>query len=285
MDDQAAIPMTIKELLKKRLTKAELGFLPTSFDIMGSKDKAVAIIEIPKELEKKEALIAKTLMKKHKNVKSVLKKTSPIKGVYRTRDYVLIAGNKNTEVTHAENGCRFLLDPMRVYFSPRESTERMRIAERVREGETVMIFFAGVGPFPIVIEKKAKPSRIITIEINPSAVEYLWKNIKLNKSKLVEVLLGDVANNIEDYAGKCDRVLMPLPEKSADYLAEAIRCLKPKGICHFYCFSDESLVDEKKEKISQVAGSLKRKIIFREVQKVLPYGPRIWKYRIDFEVN
>ena len=276
--------MTIKDLLVKKLTKAEIEMLPSSFDLIGNKDKAVAIIEIPKELEKKEALIAKTIMKKHNNVKSVLKKTSPIKGVYRPRDYVLIAGNKNTEVMHVENGCRFLLDPMHVYFSPRESTERMRISEKVMEGETVMIFFAGIGPFPITIEKKAKPSRIIAIEINPSAVEYLWKNIKLNKSTLIEVMLGDVAGNIEDYAKKCDRVLMPLPEKSADYVAEAIQCLKPRGVCHFYCFSGESLVDEKKEKISQVAASLKKKIVFREVQKVLPYGPRIWKYRIDFEL-
>ena len=276
--------MTIKELLARKLSPEELALLPTSFDIMGNKEKAVAVIDIPKELEKKEDVIAKAIMKKHRNVRSVLKKASPIKGIYRTRDYVLVRGSKNTEVTHAENGCRFLLDPMHVYFSPRESTERMRIAEKIREGETIMVFFAGVGPLPIVIEKKAKPSRIIAIEINPSAIEYLWKNIKLNKSELIEVMLGDVAGNIEDYAKKCDRVLMPLPEKSADYVAEAIQCLKPRGVCHFYCFSDESLVDEKKEKISQVVTSLKRKIVFRDVQKVLPYGPRIWKYRIDFEL-
>ena len=276
--------MTIKELLARKLSPEELALLPTSFDIMGNKEKAVAVIDIRKELEKKEDVIAKAIMKKHRNVRSVLKKASPIKGIYRTRDYVLVRGSKNTEVTHAENGCRFLLDPMHVYFSPRESTERMRIAEKIREGETIMVFFAGVGPLPIVIEKKAKPSRIIAIEINPSAVEYLWKNIKLNKSELIEMVLGDVADNIEDYAGTCDRVLMPLPEKSADYVAEAIQCLKPNGVCHFYCFSDESLVDEKKEKISQVVTSLKRKIVFRDVQKVLPYGPRIWKYRIDFEL-
>ncbi|OGY61787.1 MAG: hypothetical protein A3H06_01565 [Candidatus Colwellbacteria bacterium RIFCSPLOWO2_12_FULL_44_13] len=174
--------MTLKELLKKKLTESELSLIPTSFDIVGSKEKAVAIIDIPKELEGKESLIGKALMKKHKNVKTVLKKLSPIKGVHRTRDYAVITGNKNTEVTHVENGCRFLLDPQIAYFSTRESTERMRIVEKVREGETVMIFFAGVGPFAIEIEKKAKPEKIVAIEINPSAVQYFWKNIKLNKS-------------------------------------------------------------------------------------------------------
>lgn len=275
--------MTIRELLSKRLTGAELAALPSSFDIIGSRQKAVAVVEIPKELEKKERLIARAIMKKHKNVKSVLKKASPIRGVYRTRDYTLIAGNKNTEVTHTESGCRFLLDPQLVYFSPRESTERLRIAERVREGETVMVFFAGVGPFPVVIEKKSKPARIIAVEINPAAVEYLWKNIRLNKSGLIEVVLGDVAGNISAYEGKCDRVLMPLPEKSEDYIREAIECLKPGGICHFYCFSGSDL-DGKKDKIKTAAGEMKKKIRFAGEQRVLPYGPRISKYRIDFEL-
>lgn len=276
--------MTIKELLKKKLTDQELAKLPSSFDIIGNKEKAVAVVEIPKELEEKEIIIAKAIMKKHKNVKSVLKKASPIKGVYRTREYFLVAGSKKTEVVHAENNCRFLLDPQSVYFSPRESTERLRVAEQVRDGDVVMIFFAGVGPFPLVIEKKAKPSKIIAIEINPAAVDYFWKNIKLNKSRSIEVILGDVTGNVEQFYGKCDRVLMPLPEKSIEYLPDALKCLKPGGVCYFYCFSTEQELDDKKEKIQSIAKSMKRKIRFLGVQRVLPYGPRIWKYRIDFEL-
>ena len=276
--------MTIKELLKKKLKPEELALVPSSFDLMGSKEKAVAIIDIPKELDEKQEIIAKAIMKKHKNVKSVLKKASPIRGVYRTREYVLIAGNKKTEVTHAENSCRFLVDPQIVYFSPRESTERLRVSEQVREGEIVMVFFAGVGPFPIVIEKKAKPSRIIAVEINPAAVEYFWKNIKLNKSEKIEVILGDVTGNVEQFRGICDRVFMPLPEKSIEYVSEAIKCLKPGATCYFYCFSSERELDDKKEKIQSIAKAMKKKIRFTGIQRVLPYGPRIWKYRIDFEM-
>lgn len=275
--------MTIKELLKKKLTPEEFALVPSSFDILGSKEKAVAVIDIPKELGKKELLVAKAIMKKHKNVKSVLKKASPIKGVYRTREYVLIAGSKKTEVMHAENNCRFLLDPQSVYFSPRESTERLRVTGQIRDNDVVMVFFAGVGPFPIVIERKAKPSRIIAVEINPAAVEYFWRNIKLNKSQKIEVVLGDVTGNVERYYSQCDRVLMPLPEKSAEYLQEAIRCLKPGGVCYFYCFSTDDL-DDKKEKIQSIAKSMKKKIRFISDQRVLPYGPRISKYRIDFEL-
>ncbi len=276
--------MGYRDLLKGKLTEEEFKLLPSSFDLIGNKEKAVALIEISKELSKKEKLIAEAIVKKHKNVKSVLAKSSAIKGVYRTRDYRLVKGNKDTEVTHIENGCRFLLDPTKAYFSPREGTERLRIVEKVLEGDTVMVFFAGIGPFVVEIEKKAKPSKIIAVEINPSAVDYLWKNIKLNKCQKVEVVLGDVKDSVDDWHGKCDRVIMPLPERSLEYLEDAIKCLKPRGVCHFYCFSDESLLDEKKDKIKEIAKKMRKKISFLHVQTVLPYGPKIWKYRIDFEI-
>lgn len=275
--------MSYKDLLKK-LTPEELKLLPSSFDIIGNKDKAVAIIEIPEELRPKEKIIAAAIKKKHKNVKTVLHKGSPIRGIYRTRDYRLISGLKKTEVVHAENGCRFLIDPLTAYFSPRESTERMRLTEKVLEDETVMIFFAGVGPFAIEIEKKAKPSKIIAVEINPAAVGYFWKNIRLNKCNKIEVILGDVRDSVSGFHGKCDRVVMPLPEKALEYADEAIKCLKPRGFCHLYCFADENGLEHAKTKIEELARSIKKKIRFSGVQKVLPYGPKIWKYRIDFEV-
>ena len=146
-----------------------------------------------------------------------------------------------------------------------------------------MVFFAGIGPFAVEIEKKAKPAKIIAVEINPHAVDYMWKNIQLNKCRLIEVVLGDVKDAVDDYHGVCDRVIMPLPEMSMDYVDDAIRCLKPRGVCHFYCFSGEDL-DEKKNKINEAAKRLRKKMRFLHAQKVLPYGPKIWKYRIDFEV-
>ena len=50
--------------------------IPISFDIIGSREKAVAIVEIPEELKSKENQIAEQILKEHKNVKSVLKKLS-----------------------------------------------------------------------------------------------------------------------------------------------------------------------------------------------------------------
>jgi len=152
--------MNLKNELENKLTKKEFSELKTSFDILGSKEKAVAIIEIPDELKKKEKMIAKTLMKVHKNVKSVLKKESPRTGVYRLRKYKLLAGDKDVEIIHKENGCRFILNPKKTYFSVREGNERLIIAEKVKKGEKILVMFAGIAPYSVVIAKKKNGDKI-----------------------------------------------------------------------------------------------------------------------------
>ena len=108
-----------------------------SFDIVGSREKAVAIIEMPEDRETAKK-IAEEIMRIHKNVKTVLGKVGERKGEFRIRDYEVIMGEEDTEVVHKEYGCFFKLDPRKVYFSPREATERQRIASLVKPGEKVL---------------------------------------------------------------------------------------------------------------------------------------------------
>ena len=272
--------MALHDLLAKKLKKGEAALVPSSFDVIGNRDKAVAIIEIPEALKKKKKIIAKALMKQHPNVKTVLEKASPRKGIYRTRMLKIMAGSRNTEVMHVENGCRFAVDPRKSYFSQRESTERARAASEIKEGEDVMIFFAGIGALPIVIAKKAKPGRCVGIEINPDAVDSFRKNIVLNKTPNVEAVAGDVREKYAAFKGSFDRVLMPLPETSEEFLNEALAVLKPHGTVSVYFFAAET---ELKEREQIIAGKLNGTIL--KTVRVLPYGPRIWKYRTDVIVE
>jgi tRNA (guanine37-N1)-methyltransferase len=247
------------------------------FDIIGSKERAVAIIEPTKQKKK----IVAAIMQKHKNVKSILMKASARRGVYRLRKLQLIAGSRNTEVVHTESGCRFLLDPRKVYFSPREGTERLRIAEKINEGELVAVFFAGVGPFAIVLSRKSRAREVVGIEKNPIAVKYFKKNIELNKLNNVIAVKSDVKNISKKFPKSFDRILMPLPESAIEYLNEAAKCLKPNGIVHLYFFSKEDEINTTKKKIK----SMVKKANFLGLQRVLPYGPGIYKYRIDIQIK
>ena len=276
--------MNLKEALSGKLSKKELGLLRTSFDIIGSRDRAVAIIEVPEELRKKEKIIGEALLRVHKNVVSVLAKSSERRGKFRLRDYKLIAGEKNTEVVHKESGCRFLLDPRKVYFSVREGTERERVAKDVRSGEKILVMFGGVAPFSIVIGRHSHAERIYSVEINPEAHKYAIKNVLLNKvgDKVVPIL-GDVREVCKDLGEKFDRIIMPLPEKAYEFLDVAFSCSKPGTVIYLYGIIEEkNLFKKLEEKIKEKAKEFGIKYKTTEKRRVLPYGPRMWKVCITF---
>jgi len=276
------ITMGLKEELEGKIPKGKLGFLRTGFDIIGD----VAVIEIPQELESRKLLIAKALVKVHPSVKTVCRKLSEREGTFRLRKMEILAG-KRTETEHRECGCTYRLDLAKVYFSPREATERQRIAGQVKPRETVMVFFAGVGPYAIMIAKKQN-ARVYAIEINPDAVRYMKENVRINRvQEKVEPVLGDVKKLAKAFFGKCDRVVMPLPMEGYKFLPEAFACLRKKGgIIHFYHYAHEDdLYSEADGFVRRAARKAGRSIKILRRRKVLPYGPRVFKICLDIKVG
>ncbi|MCK4496881.1 MAG: class I SAM-dependent methyltransferase family protein [Candidatus Aenigmarchaeota archaeon] len=251
-----------------------------AFDIIGD----VAIVEI--EGGENEKGIAKLIVKNHPHIKTVLRKMGGREGKYRVRKFKKILG-KETETEHKEHGCRFRMDVAKVYFSPREATERQRIAEQVKRGESVMVMFAGIGSFPVIVAKKnPKVGQIYGIEINPHAFKYMVENVRINKvGHKVMPVLGDVKKVAKDYSGLCDRVVMPLPKEGYRYLPEAFQCLKKKGTIHFYYYEHErDLFTKALETVRKTSEKMNKRVKIINKRKVLPYGPRVWKICIDFEV-
>ncbi|MCD6188864.1 MAG: class I SAM-dependent methyltransferase family protein, partial [Thermococcus sp.] len=182
---------------------------------------------------------------------------------------------------HRENGIRLKLDVAKVYFSPRLATERMRVFERAKEGEVVFDMFAGVGPYSILLAKKAKI--VFACDINPWAIRYLEVNRKLNKVKNIIPILGDVREVADQI--KADRVIMNLPKFAHEFLKEAMISVKRGGVVHYYGFSHENnLFDEHLEKIEKIAGELGKDIKVLEKRKVRPYAPYQFNIAIDFTV-
>lgn len=279
--------MRLKDLLKEKLSDDELKFVPRSFDIIGSSGKAVAIVKIRKEIESKDKVIAEAIMKLNKNVKSVLKKLSGRVGKFRIYNFELIAGEDDTEVIHKEHGYLIKVDPRKAYFSPRESTERQRIASLVKPNEVVMLMFAGTGVYGVAIcKKQPEVGKVIAIEINPDAFHYMEENIRINKlSHKIFPILGDVKDECKKYFGICDRVIMPLAVEGWKYLDVAINCLKPGGILHFYFISsEERLFEDAIEILIKRAEEMKKnvEILFKRV--VGRFGVRLYKVCIDAKI-
>src|SRR3989338_2343443 len=269
--------MDLKQLLGSKLTKKELRHLRTSYDVIGS----IAIIEIPKELKKKEKIIGNAILQLRKEVKTVCKKAGIHKGKYRTQKLTVIEGEKTKEATYRENGCVMKLNVEKVYFSPRLATEGRRIAEQVKGGESVLVMFSGVAPYPLVIARMAKPKEIFGIELNPVAHKYALENVALNKIKNITLIKGDVRK--VRLNKKFDRVVMPLPKGGEDFLDVALKSTKKKGIIHFYDFLHEREFNLAEEKVKKACSESKRKCKILKFTKCGQYGPGIFRVCVDFE--
>ena len=273
----------VREQLEGVIPGDLLDLVPRSFDVIGSKQKAVAVVEVPEELREYEEAIARALMRVQKSVTSVLSKESERAGEYRTREMRLIAGDPDTEVIHRESGCAFRLDPRTVYFSPRESQERGRIASATSDGEEVLVMFSGVGPLPIRIARHRPNVRATAIELNPYAHNYCVENIHLNRvGDRVEAIQGDVREAASSLGRRYDRVLMPLPKGAYMFLDVAVTLLKEGGVLHFYHWApSEDMYGEAEELVKAAFREEGREATVTDRVRVSQYSPRYWKVRVD----
>ncbi|MBW2981920.1 class I SAM-dependent methyltransferase family protein [Candidatus Woesearchaeota archaeon] len=273
-------PTTLKESLKEKLTKKELENLVASYDIIGD----IAIIEIPAELEKKEKLIAETLLDLHKQIKVVVKKAGIHRGIYRRQKLKILAGERRKTTEYKENNVRIRLHAEDVYFSPRLATERKRIAELIKPEEEILVMFSGVAPYPLVIAKNTKAKEVYAIEINPIAHKFALENVKLNKTENIKLFRGDVRIVIPTIKKKFDRIIMPLPLTGENFLDTALTAANKKAVVHFYDFLKEEEFNLAKEKIKKACDSAKRKFKILRIVKAGQIKPREYRVCIDFSV-
>lgn len=279
-------PPKLVDMLEDKLPPHLLASVPHAIDFVGN----IAVIEVPTELKDHKKAIGEAILKTHKRVNTVLAKSGAVEGVYRLREFKVIAGIEKTATTHREYGCVYHVDLAKTYFSPRLSNEHNRVASQVKEGETVVDMFAGVGPFSILIAKKRENVKVYAIDVNPDAVEFLKKNIAVNRvENKVMPILGDVRQVVrERLIGVADRVIMNLPEKAIEHIDVACEAIKSKGgIMHYYEFTNtpdplETARVRLSEAISQTNRNVKKILLARVVRATAPFT---WQVVVDAEIQ
>ena len=274
--------------LSEFLSPNEVQEVSGSFDVIGN----IAIIKVPEKLQHRKLDIAQAVMKTNSNIKTVLNQIGPVSGVFRLRELEHLLGEDRTTTIHREHGCRFKVDLASVYFSPRLSFERMRIVNLVGPGETVLNMFAGVGCYSIMIAKHRSIKRVLSIDLNPSAIELMKKNILLNHvADKVAVIEGDAQDIISSHLKQSsNRVLMPLPKLAYEYLEPAIQALTSGGgNIHYYDFIfAESYEDPIEKLISHIEPRLKVLTSSFEIYNsrvVRMVGPRYYQIVLDINVT
>ncbi len=267
--------VTLLQLLANVLSRDELGKLPHGWQILGD----IIIVNIPTPLQKRKYEIGRALLELHPRCKTALMMKG-VTGRYREPDVETIAGD-DTHTIHKENGCLFKLDASKIMFSKGNLDERTRLS---KFGQGIVVdMFAGIGYFSIPMAVHSNPKKVIAIEVNPLAYNYLCENIALNGVEgIVQPIQGDCLSMTP--VGVADRVIMGSFE-AFHYLKQGINALKSGGTLHYHETTPEKLVFERPiGRVVESAEKLDRSAKIIGLNKIKKYSPGVWHVVVDAQV-
>ncbi|MGD9275680.1 MAG: hypothetical protein PVJ67_00745 [Candidatus Pacearchaeota archaeon] len=255
-----------------------------AFDVLGN----IAIVNFSKDeklINKKK--FANKILKENPGIKTILEKTGKVHGRLRKPSTKFLLGEKTKEVLYKENNCVFRFNVDTTYFSPRLSNERKEIAPLIKKNEEVLVMFAGVAPYSIVIAKNSDCKKVYSNEINRIANKYAKLNIEKNKLKeKIELINGDIKRIAKNKKlnKKFDVIVMPRPQLKDSFLHEAFKLSKKGTRIYYYDFC--KIEDKEKiiEKIKNEAKENKKKIKILKIKKAGEIAPYKIRLRIDFKL-
>lgn len=252
------------------------------YDVLGN----IAILKSDGKTKKQIMIEADKIFSSHSGVKTVLSKDNKVSGRLRTIKVKHVKGEKNFIVDYIENNCRFVFDVRKCYFSPRLAGERKLIAERIKSNDKVLVMFAGVGVYPIVIYKTSRPIEIVGIELGRECCKYFKKNLELNKIPVdrVKIIQGDVKKKITKDFGKFDVVVMARPNLKDSFLEYGLYASKKETKLFYYAFSKNDRIDDVIKNLITEAKKFKRNIKFIKKITAGDIAPYKYRYRIEFKV-
>ena len=274
--------ITIDDLFREFLTEEEMKHAPRSQEIIGE----ILLLEIPDQLVGKEKQIAEAYLKTVKNIKTVVKKTAIHSGQFRTRRVEVLAGVDTKETTHLESGVRLFMNVEETYFSARLGHERLRIANLVKKGEDVLVMFSGSAPYPLVLAKHSEAKKIIGIELNPKAHGFAITNREKNKvsEERVQLINDDVRVAVPKLKQQFDRILMPLPKTSEEFLDTALPAAKKGAFIHLYAFLNQKEIVNEGQNIVNICEELGFELELINTVKCGQHAPYTFRVCYDLKV-
>jgi tRNA (guanine37-N1)-methyltransferase len=271
----------LRNALEGVIPSGQAKALETGIDIIGD----IAIVKLDESVKSQGPAVGKAILESMKNVKAVFDQEGGLEGDFRLRKLRHVAGREGTLTLHKENQLRFLVDVEKTYFSPRLSTERLRIADLTQPDETVLNMFAGVGPYSNTISKRKKVV-VYSNELNEAAYELHVRNNVMNKvDGLTRMYNADGAKLPQILQGaRFDRILMPHPSQSNRFLAVALSMAKEGGWIHYYRHvSAYDLGEAAKVLDEELDGILDGKASYKS-RRVREIGPRYIELVADIQV-
>jgi tRNA (guanine37-N1)-methyltransferase len=253
------------------------GLLPTSYDVVGE----IALVKIPEELDSYSSTIGEAMLEANRHLRTVCQ-IEPVAGELRVRGCRVIAGKENTVTTYLEYGVRLKVDVAAIYFSPRLSNERKRVASLVQDGEMIVDLFAGVAPFGIMIARHAHPKIVYAIDKNETAVAYARQNVMINQvADRVEVMLGDARDAPKLIGGRADRIIMNLPFSAHEFFDTALAIANDQCCIHYYDILSDDEVEGRWRELEKTASKHGFRLSRGPVRRIKSYSASEFYIGID----
>lgn len=254
-----------------------------TYDIIGN----IAVLKGDDEDKSKKQRIkeAKKILERP-SVETVVEKSTNVQGRLRTIKTTHLAGKKNLIADYKENNCRFKFNVEDCYFSTRLSGERKLIAEKISHNDKVLVMFAGVAVYPIVIYKTSHAQKIVSIELGRECSKWAVENLKLNKipKGKIEIVQGDVKKKIGKDFEKFDVVVMARPNLQDTFLEWGLNASKKNTRLFYYGFCNKDEIDNLVKELVDEGKRLGRKLKVSEVVRAGDIAPYKFRYRIEFKV-
>jgi len=274
----------------------------------------IAIIKSEGKTKKQKLKQAQEILKKP-GIKSVYEKASNVKGRLRTIDAKWIAGKKNLIADYKENGCLFKFNISTCYFSSRLANERQKISSMIKMKDRVLVMFAGVGVYPIVLYKYKKPSKIVGVEIGKDCCKWFKENLNLNKipKGKIEIVQGDVKRvipklikgkynfgNAQNFFQKnfgafktkreksfegFDVVIMARPNLKESFLKWGLMACRRGSLLIYYGFCKDDKVKKLTEDLVKEACNYRRKIKINKIVQAGEIAPYKHRWRVEMNVE
>jgi tRNA (guanine37-N1)-methyltransferase len=268
----------LKQNLAGVVPAEQLPRLRRAYEVVGD----IALIAIAPSLMPHVGDIARAVLAANRQIKVVAVPTGIYGGEFRLRPLRVIAGENRLETEAREFGVRLLLHLERVYYSGRSGQERRRIAALVTPGESVLVLFSGVAPFPLVISAHARPRLVVGIEKNPEAHRYALENLRRNPSPAQVVLYcADAWDLADTLVGRFDRVLLPLPGGAEPFLPLALAALEGDGWLHFYDMQPAQGEKEAIDKVARACTAAGRELAEVSVTRCGHCGPHLYRLCVN----
>jgi len=206
--------------------------LPTKWKKVGN----VLIVDLENLADDKKREIAEVYAGEL-NANTVIQKNK-VSGELRKPEKVDLLYGTETITEISEYGIKYRLDLSEIMWSPGNTGWRSALTgpEKVNDfysfdkPRTIIDYFAGIGYFALQMARGYPKARIIAVDKNPKAIEYLTTNVKENHIENVDII-NDDCRNVKLNA---DVIHLGYIGNTIDFLEHTHNCLNENGIAVFH---------------------------------------------------